>query len=458
VTGEVIRKKVAAGRVGDQEGGPGADRGWRLALARAANDTIALPLEVTRLSVNRRSLAELLELAPERALIAVLEGPGDGLGIITLSPPVLSAMIEMQTMGKVGSAAPPSRKPTRTDASMVAGLIDRALEDLEAGLEYDPDLTWAGGFRYASFLDDPRPLGLLLEEEHYRVLDAEVRLGNGAKSGPVLLALPAEGRGRAPRPAPETMPAPVAAALFTKALSDQVMRTEADLSAVLHRVTVPLASVMSLKVGDLVPLSMAALDRAGRAGRAAACRRSSGPEPGHARRAPDTGSRRRNGAASGAWARAAGGGGVGGRCPGPDPGPSPRGADALGEAVDLGPHAFKLVAEAGGDGDQLVRGAQAGMGQRPDHRTAVARGAIGQHRAGGRGNGTGLRLDIRLGQHAADHRVGDKGQARRLGRAAHGSVCQSGGISASGRLSITVVKPAAAIAGRSPGSIWGETA
>ncbi|MCA3510955.1 MAG: FliM/FliN family flagellar motor switch protein [Rhodobacter sp.] len=261
VAGEVIRKKVAAGRTGQPEGGPGADRAWRLALARAANDTIALPLDVARLSVHRRSLAELLELAPERALIAVLEGPADALGILMLSPPVLSAMIEMQTIGRVGSITPPVRKPTRTDASMVADMIDRALQELEAGLESDPDLIWAGGFRYASFLDDPRPLGLLLEEEYYRVLQAELRLGNGARSGGVMLALPAEGRGRPPKPAPTATPAPVAAALFSKALTEQVMRTEADLAAVLHRLTVPLSYVMALKEGDLVPLSTAALDR-----------------------------------------------------------------------------------------------------------------------------------------------------------------------------------------------------
>ena len=261
LAGEIIRKKVAAGRSNQPEGGPGADRAWRLALARAANDILALPLEVARLSVNRRSLAEFLELAPERALIAVLEGPAEGLGILMLSPPVLSAMIEMQTIGRVSSSAPPVRKPTRTDASMVADMIDQALQELESGLESDPDLIWAGGFHYASFLDDPRPLGLLLEEEHYRVIQAELRLGNGAKSGAVMLALPAEGRGRAPKPAPTATPAPVAAALFSKALSDQVLRTEADIAAVLHRFTVPLSFVMALKTGDLVPLSTAALDR-----------------------------------------------------------------------------------------------------------------------------------------------------------------------------------------------------
>ncbi len=260
MAGEVIRKKLAAGRLDAQDGAPGADRGWRLALARATNDLFALPLEVARMSVARLTLAELLDVAPERALIAVLEGPRDALGILTLSPSVLSAMIEMQTMGRVGSAAPPVRKPTRTDATMVAGVIDRALEDLEAGLDHDPDITWAGGFRYASFLDDPRPLGLLLEEESYRVLEAEVRLAGGAKTGQVLLALPSEGRGRKPRPLPEATPAPVAQARFTKALGEQVMVTEAELSAVLHRLTVPLSLVMGLAPGAILPLPMAALE------------------------------------------------------------------------------------------------------------------------------------------------------------------------------------------------------
>jgi flagellar motor switch protein FliM len=191
----------------------------------------------------------------------VLEGPDDALGILTLSPPVLSAMIEMQTMGRVGNGAPPVRKPTRTDATMVAGIIDGALADLEAALDYDPDLVWAGGFRYASFLDDPRPLGLLLEEDSYRVLEAELRLASGAKSGAVLLALPAEGRGRLPRPMPEETPAPIAQAQFAKALADQVMVTEAELAAVLHRTTIPLSQVMGLEPGAIVPLPMAALDK-----------------------------------------------------------------------------------------------------------------------------------------------------------------------------------------------------
>jgi flagellar motor switch protein FliM len=254
------RKLAAAAQAGLAEGGPGAERAWRLSFARAANAAMALMADVGRVTSDRRTPAELLELCPERGLIAVLEGPGEGLGLLVLSPSVLSGMIEMQMMGRVSPAPPASRKPTRTDAAMVAGFIDRAMEELELALAEDGDLVWAGGFRYASFLDDPRPLGLLLDDLPLRVLSAEVSLSKGAKSGPVLLALPADGRG--PRPARLAPQDPAASgAGFAQALADQVMAAESRLHAVLHRVTIPLSAVMGLKPGDLMPLPMAAIER-----------------------------------------------------------------------------------------------------------------------------------------------------------------------------------------------------
>jgi len=257
-----IRRKLAAAVQQVPLVASGAERGWPMALARAARDALDLPVEVTGMVASRQSLTELLELPPERALIAVLEGPGEGLGLLVLSPPVLAAMIEIQTMGRVAAGPAPPRKPTRTDAAMVAGFIDRALADIEAVLALDPDLVWAGGFRYASFLDDPRPLGLLLEDTTYRVFQADVALAKGAKAGAVLLALPATGRGVRPAMA-KAAPDAGSAQVFAAALAEQVMLADCRLEAVLFRMTIPLSAVMGLAAGDLVPLPMAALDRIG---------------------------------------------------------------------------------------------------------------------------------------------------------------------------------------------------
>jgi len=258
----VIRRKIAAARAQMAEGGPGADRGWRLALARAARDCLGLPLEVTALAMQRASLAELLELPPSQALIAVLQGPAEGMGLLILSPPVLAAMIEAQTLGKVATAPIASRKPTRTDAAMVAPTLDAALEGLEQALAQEADLHWAGGFRYASFLDDPRPLGLLLEDIDYRVLTADLSLGLGARHGAVLLAVPAQGKGVLPVVAlagPDT--AAQTGQAFAQALADQLDAVSCVLDAVVSRVSLPLARVMALKVGEVITLPRAAIDR-----------------------------------------------------------------------------------------------------------------------------------------------------------------------------------------------------
>jgi len=178
-------------------------------------------------------------------------------------------------MGRLGAHAPPPRKPTRTDASMSAGVLDRILIEFEEALAEMAEITWAGGFRYASFLDDPRPLGLLLEECAYRVFDVQLALGSaGEREGGFLLALPAVGRGPGPRRAGALPIASdtVAGGAVTEATSapesddwpDQmarsVMGTQVTLEAVLHRVTLPLQAVLSFQPGTVLPVPMAALE------------------------------------------------------------------------------------------------------------------------------------------------------------------------------------------------------
>ena len=167
-------------------------------------------------------------------------------------PEVMGALIEMQTTARVSAAPTLTRRPTRTDAAMVAGVIDRALEELESILAEEADLVWAGGFRYASFLEDPRPLGLLLEDQPYRVLSADLSMASGARSGGLILALPAEGRGQRPQPKPGRDRAPAAAPGFSTALSEAVMAAGCTLEAVIARLTQPLGAVMALQVLSLI--------------------------------------------------------------------------------------------------------------------------------------------------------------------------------------------------------------
>jgi len=261
---DILRRKVLSGAAIGGDGGPGADHGWRLAFARAARDGANLLVTVRSLRMTRRSLAELLELPPERALVALLDGPGGGMGMVALSPEVSSALVEMQTIGRLATGTTASRRPTRTDAAMVTPILDRAMVELDGLLAEEADLEWAGGFRYASFLEDARPLGLLLDDQPYRVLTMEIDLGDEARQGQILLALPAEGRGQRPATASAkavSRPAQSQGTPFAAALSEAVMGADVTLQAVIARITVPLKAVMGLAPDMVIPLPDAALDK-----------------------------------------------------------------------------------------------------------------------------------------------------------------------------------------------------
>ncbi len=270
----VLRRKAEAGKPAPDGAPQTPERAISQALARVAQDSFDLPLQVGSARESRMSLAELPEILPDLALLAVIEGPGEGLGLVALAPETLAALIEAQTMGQLAKAAPAPRRPTRIDAAMAADFIDGVLSAIEEGLAGTAALLWAGGFRYASYLDDPRPLGLLLEDISYRVWQVELELGTGlGRTGGLIWAVPAVGRGAlgAARAASTGAPGAEGAGggpppdlqaevQWSAALERSVSAAPAVLDAVLHRVTLPLSAVLGLRVGTDLPLPMDALE------------------------------------------------------------------------------------------------------------------------------------------------------------------------------------------------------
>ena len=86
------------------------EKAWTLALARAARDEMAASLQLSDLKVARRTLAEVVEMLPDMALIAALdEGTGEATGCMVLDAAVMAGMVEALTTGAVtpgGGAAP----------------------------------------------------------------------------------------------------------------------------------------------------------------------------------------------------------------------------------------------------------------------------------------------------------------------------------------------------------------
>lgn len=261
MSGQVLRRKIRVVRQAAKGTASPVDRAWRVGLARALRDMAHVTAEVTSLTISRRSLAEVLELPPDRALILTLDGPEAGMGLVLLAHDVMSAIVETMTLGRCAPSAAEPRKPTRTDAAMVAPIIEQSLRNLEEALEDAPELAWTSDFFYSSCLEDARPLSLLLEDVPYRVIEGTVSISDGAREGSVIVVLPAEGKGRKPASFDHAIPAELQATYFTARVAAKVEQSEVRIDAVLGRLSLPIADAMALRVGMQLELPTAALDR-----------------------------------------------------------------------------------------------------------------------------------------------------------------------------------------------------
>lgn len=294
--GGTLRRKLL--RPPPEDNGPPApvpERAIPLALARAARECLDLALRVDAIREDRMVLAELPETIEEWSLLMLVEGRQGALGIVAVSGPVLSALIEVQTTGRVGRAPPAPRRPTRMDAAMAAEWVEAMLLGIGTELSGTEAEPWAAGYRYASCLEDPRPLCLLLEDLSYRVWRLDMSLGDaGERRGGLLWAVPAQGgaeRGasgphaspRAPsRPAVGTAAGAAAGAAagpdpraggggvapeadtdgaqpWQHSIAQAVSGVSAELEAVLHRVSLPLSQMLALRAGSELILPPEAL-------------------------------------------------------------------------------------------------------------------------------------------------------------------------------------------------------
>ena len=214
--GAVLRRLIQARnsrRVGDgtapslpQTVAPTPARAGAIAAARAAERLYALPVQPLSVRPGAATVAELAELLPQPALFAVVQGPADAIGVVALCPATITALIEAQALGRVTARPMEKRRLTASDAMISADYIDRLLTEWQAEVAPLQGFDCFAGFRYASHLDDVRPLLLLFEDAPFRTLDMSLSFGGrDRREGRIFVAMPQ--RSPAALPGPRAMPA-----------------------------------------------------------------------------------------------------------------------------------------------------------------------------------------------------------------------------------------------------------
>ncbi|WP_435258616.1 FliM/FliN family flagellar motor switch protein [Thioclava sp. FR2] len=258
---QILRKKIKIVRKDREAGSSSVERAWRIGFSRALRDEAKVAAEFSTMSISRMSLAELLELPPDRALILTLEGPDAGMGMVMLSSELFSAITEILTLGLCRSLPAEPRKPTRTDAAMVAPVIEQALRNLEHALEEDPDLLWTSGFHFASCLEDARPLGLLFEDIPYKVFRGRLTVADGKREGEIILVLPADGKGRTHDILSASVVQMAERPTFRERLAKEVGQAEVKMDAVVSRLTLPISEALALRTDMVLTLPSTSLDQ-----------------------------------------------------------------------------------------------------------------------------------------------------------------------------------------------------
>ena len=186
-------------------------------------------------------------------LLLLLDGPDGALGLAMVDRQVMTGLIEVQTILQVTQMPIEDRPLTQTDAAMMAPLLNGTLDRLARYLDGHPDRPQFEGYAFGAMVEDARTAGLLLDAPSYRSFRVSDDLALGRRKGEILFVLPDRpGAGQATGPdIQDETPGP----------HERKMKLlPVQMDAVLCRVTLPLGAAQKLKVGDLIPLPVDALD------------------------------------------------------------------------------------------------------------------------------------------------------------------------------------------------------
>lgn len=225
----------------------------RLAVAKKAASMLGMAVTVTMVQQLKLFNKDIQEEAGKDALLLLLDGAAGRRGAAKIDQQFLTALIEMQTMGAVRRAEADTRPVTRTDAAIVAPLLNAVLE------RYDDQLAEARpefekeNYRFGDMIEDARALSLALEAPEFDLYRLTLDIDDGAKTGLLTLMLPHREIARAVEKTGKQKNGG-SANLEKNALEAQVA-----IDAVLARLKMPLNKVCKLAPDMVLPLDAACL-------------------------------------------------------------------------------------------------------------------------------------------------------------------------------------------------------
>ncbi|MFV2002692.1 MAG: FliM/FliN family flagellar motor switch protein, partial [Paracoccaceae bacterium] len=248
----VLQRKVNARAPQPEPLGMSPAKALRLAVARACEEVAGMEASVSGFVQEKTTVDAIIAALGEPHLIFLTEGPDGAIGLALLNAQAMAAIIEQLTTGRVVPGRAEPREATRTDAVVVATVLDRLLEVFDDGLGRMQTPPPVAGFRQAVSLPDGRAVKMALEEMPYRLFRLSLDFSHGAKTGELRLIFPFDLSDQGASDA-------TLQARWRNQWHQALSQTQTDVEAVLHRFSLPLDEIESLRVGALIPVPASAV-------------------------------------------------------------------------------------------------------------------------------------------------------------------------------------------------------
>jgi flagellar motor switch protein FliM len=223
---------------------------FRQAAIRAADRGATLAMVVLGVEMSESTLEDLVAgVDPGHLLVMLGAGSGPD-GVMALDPEMTSALIEMQTVGRLSPIPAQPRDPTTTDLAMAEPFAHHLLAELRAEVEEGAMARTLAGMGVLGRFANRHAVALALPDGRFRLFRLSVDLGQPDRQGSILIALPRNSQA-GPSQAPSAAPPDPA---WSAALARVVMEAPCRLDAILHRRSLTLGAVEAFGVGQVLPL------------------------------------------------------------------------------------------------------------------------------------------------------------------------------------------------------------
>lgn len=243
----LLKKHIAPPRPVKAAGAGAVEKILAVALPRSADQLLGLQVEIQSVSFGTLNQPGVVAALGECDLICRMSHTSSDPGLIVVDISLLSGLIEVQTLGKVTESPPKERSPTSTDATIVSEIVDRWMTDAadavsEQGLA---DELLTDGYLRSDGLLDMRAVDLTLDPGQYRSLVVKMALGGKGKTGTLSFFAPKSA----------TSSGDESRGTLGRQLWAHLLDAPVEMTAVLTRTSRTLDEIMSLKAGDVFPVS-----------------------------------------------------------------------------------------------------------------------------------------------------------------------------------------------------------